>query len=757
MEYCPYCMRPASGTVCKSCGKPLAWTPWEGQLPAGTVLDGSGLHRYLTGAAIGQGGFGITYIAVEPDSGRRVAVKECFPVQCVARGRDGVSVEAKPGMTEQLQGALNSFLDEARLLAKQNELKSVVQVLDFFSTNGTAYLVMEYLDGVTLHDKVMREGKLPAQKLLGMLEPLMADIGRLHASGIIHRDISPDNIMWMPDDSLKLLDFGCARSMEDGKSMSVQLKHGFAPVEQYQTRGQGPWTDIYSLCATLYYCITGVMPTQAVERLEGEMLKPPTQLGAELTEKQEAALLWGLEVQPTKRPQYIELLSQQLYADYKPHREDKIKKHKSPPKLPMKYVGIASAALVLIIALIAIIAGGGDDTVPAWAPDSGGTLLTQAPEETSEPTVEPTPTPEPVAGEYESFEYLSYGDSIAISGYSGVAESALSIPEEIDGTPVTAVGDEAFRGQSYLGTIIIPDTVESIGELAFAGCTSMTMVFAGSDMDIGGGAFEGCDELRVLFKTTDFETDLSKWGFSANVREFTSGEDTGAGSLKMTYVTNDGVVYGVTTDDTAVVLDLPGGVSSIEIEDSLSDYPVVWLREDAAEGLDSSTQIYMGIDMGFPYELRNDFDWQFKDETGPGSFNFNWYMSCYLCERINEMRYKNLSSTDMAYIQPDMALLRATMERNAELMQAYGHDRPDGSEWYTVLDDFGVDYSYAQETIKKLTSVEELEGYIDDDCVELFYDFDDEFEELYTTVALSMNYPASSVSSLYMCAIGVIE
>ena len=145
---------------------------------------------------------------------------------------------------------LNSFLDEARLLAKQTELKSVVQVEDFFSTNGTAYLVMEYLDGVTLSDKMKAEGRLPAQRLLSMLRPLMEDIGKLHASGIIHRDISPDNIMWMPDNTLKLLDFGCARSMEDGKSMSVLLKHGFAPVEQYQTRGQGPWTDIYSLCAT---------------------------------------------------------------------------------------------------------------------------------------------------------------------------------------------------------------------------------------------------------------------------------------------------------------------------------------------------------------------------------------------------------------------------------------------------------------------------------------------------------------------------
>ena len=307
--YCPHCMFPTDTPYCPNCGQSTSWQPGEGQLHAGTVLNGSGLHRYMTGAAIGQGGFGITYIAVDMDSGERVAVKECFPTQCAQRGVNGVAVEARSGFEQTLQGALESFLDEARLLARQGALASIVQVRDFFRANGTAYLVMEYLDGVTLKNMMCTGGVIPAQELLRRLRPLIGDLGRLHASGVIHRDISPDNLMWMPSGGIKLLDFGCARSMENGKSMSVQLKHGFAPVEQYQTRGQGPWTDIYALCATIYYCTTGRLPTPAVERLEGGELTAPTALGSDLTPRQEAALLWGMEVQPARRPQAMEDLA----------------------------------------------------------------------------------------------------------------------------------------------------------------------------------------------------------------------------------------------------------------------------------------------------------------------------------------------------------------------------------------------------------------------------------------------------------------
>lgn len=745
MDYCPHCMYPASGPVCKRCGKSTSWTPGEQQLPAGTMLDGSGLHRYLTGAAIGQGGFGITYIAVEPDSGKRVAVKECFPVQCASRAAGGVRVEPKPGMAAQLQGALNSFLDEARLLAKQTELKSVVQVEDFFSTNGTAYLVMEYLDGVTLSDKMKAEGRLPAQKLLSMLRPLMEDIGKLHASGIIHRDISPDNIMWMPDDTLKLLDFGCARSMEDGKSMSVLLKHGFAPVEQYQTRGQGPWTDIYSLCATIYYCITGTLPTSAVERLEGDALVPPTALGAELTAKEETALLWGLAVQPTRRPQNIELLIGQL-CPVPPKKPVKRKKRKKPEdsgkakagKVPAKrIIGLAAAALVLIIALVLIF---GEDEEPSYgspAYEPGGYIAAA----TASPTAKPTPTFTPVDGVSDGFEYTSYGDYIVVTGFEGAAEDILTVPEEIDGVPVTTIADEAFKSQTAMSSVIIPASVEEVGSQAFAGCSSLRMVFARRDMEIGSGAFDGCDELRALFKTSDFDTDLADWGFPTNVVAFASGQDTGVGGLIIIYVTDDGVVYGVTDEECAVVLDIPAGLGTVTLSDNVGDFPVVWMYDEALEHADSDVEVYLADGMGFPYEIRNDANWSFKDSCGPDSFCFSWYLSCYLAEETNERRPSGAEQ-----IVPVREYVEAATLRAEEIYSTYQNERPDGRKFSTVFEEFDIDVRYTAQWIDHF-SVDELEDELLD-CAMSLVDKSESYGVYYVNMGAATYYDGDEV---YLC------
>lgn len=313
MQYCPYCMQPASeDPLCSNCGKPIAYTPKEHQLSPGKILETGKENAYLLGAALGQGGFGITYIALEKSVNRRVAVKEYFPVQCCQRVENG-QVIPKPGMDSVFEGGRKSFLEEARMLSRQKNISSVVEVMDYFEKNGTAYLVMEFLNGTTLQQKIMREGVMPPEKLMDKLPKLLADMEELHRSGIIHRDISPDNVMWMPDDTLKLLDFGCARSMEDGKSMTVQLKHGFAPVEQYMTRGQGPWTDVYALSATVYYCLTGKVPPMAPERLENDTIQYPSALGTQMNAEQESTLMWGLTVQPKARPVSMEVFRIRMF------------------------------------------------------------------------------------------------------------------------------------------------------------------------------------------------------------------------------------------------------------------------------------------------------------------------------------------------------------------------------------------------------------------------------------------------------------
>ena len=315
MEYCPHCMHPVQGNKCTLCGGDVTWQGAPPQLPVGTMLSSESTgHTYQVGAARGQGGFGITYIGLDIQNRKRVAIKEYFPVRCSKR-TDGITASPQEGLESAYAGGMSSFLKEAQMLSALEPAPSIVRVFDFFEANNTAYLVMEFIDGEPLYKKVRREGKISAKELLPKLPALIRDLAQIHKEGVIHRDISPDNLIWMEDGTLKLLDFGCARFMEDGKSMTVLLKHGFAPIEQYQTKGQGPWTDVYALSATIYYCLTGVIPPSAVERLDNDEIKTMTSQGVSVTSKDEEAILWGMTVQPKFRPANMEAFAERLFPE----------------------------------------------------------------------------------------------------------------------------------------------------------------------------------------------------------------------------------------------------------------------------------------------------------------------------------------------------------------------------------------------------------------------------------------------------------
>lgn len=317
-QYCPNCMQLTDGDRCSFCGGDVYVKAEPTQLPVGRILE-SGINRYQLGAALGQGGFGITYIAMDLRSHQRVAIKEYFPVRCARRGDDGIYVIPKPGLEDIFQGGRSSFLKEARMLASLEKMPSIVEIYNYFETNGTAYLVMEYLNGKTLKKMVASRGCIALEEFLPKLPPLIDSLAKIHEQNVIHRDISPDNIMWMQDGSLKLLDFGCARSMEDGRALTVMYKPGFAPVEQYLSKGQGTWTDVYALCATIYYCLMGKMPQPSVDRLDNDRLIQPSALGVPMPAELESALMWGLTVQPKERPVNMEAFAYRFrVAEYYP-------------------------------------------------------------------------------------------------------------------------------------------------------------------------------------------------------------------------------------------------------------------------------------------------------------------------------------------------------------------------------------------------------------------------------------------------------
>ena len=313
---CPYCMHHLKEDgSCPCCGRNAAgYRPASHHLPPGSILQG----RYVVGRLLGEGGFGITYLGMDANLERRVAVKEYFPTCLVSRETTlSLSVTC---YTQNYQNAYDKgrsqFLKEARTMARLENIPEIVQVLDHFQDNNTAYIVMEFLEGETLKDRTARLGRIPSGELLELLRPVMRAMEAMHQAGIIHRDISPDNLMCLPNGKVKLMDFGCAKEIQGQPTQTVTLKHGFAPREQYVGRGQGAWSDVYALCATIYYCLTGKVPPRSVERQDGDQdaLTPPTQLGAELTEQQERALVKGLAVRAQNRWQSMAQLYGALYG-----------------------------------------------------------------------------------------------------------------------------------------------------------------------------------------------------------------------------------------------------------------------------------------------------------------------------------------------------------------------------------------------------------------------------------------------------------
>lgn len=312
---CPYCMAPAlEGEPCPSCGR----NHWEyvsqpHHIPAGRVL----IDRYRIGAVLGEGGFGITYLANDLQQGIRVAIKEYFPRDKARRSSiDSLLIagHSGPGEAHFQEGRLK-FLEEARLLKKLSDVPQIINVRDSFEMNNTAYIVTEYVEGITLTQWVRsRGGKVPAPEVLELMEGVFDGLSRIHGLGLIHRDISPDNMM-LENGKIRLLDFGIAREVgRRTETLTMTLRHGYAPVEQYQPMGQGTWTDVYGLSATIYFCITGVKPPHALERICEDTLVLPHHLDAELTHKQEQVLLYGLGVRPRRRFQTVEAMKKELYS-----------------------------------------------------------------------------------------------------------------------------------------------------------------------------------------------------------------------------------------------------------------------------------------------------------------------------------------------------------------------------------------------------------------------------------------------------------
>nr|VFK15358.1 MAG: Serine/threonine protein kinase [Candidatus Kentron sp. LPFa] len=310
-NHCPACFREnananANANACGYCG----WKKGKASdsplyLPLGTSLGDS----YVIGRVLGHGGLGVTYLAWDNQLDTRIAIKEFLPDSIAGRNVASSEITIHTEHEQTFHHALDRFRLEARILARFQQHPGIVSVYRYLSANATGYIVMEFVAGRTLREYLeTRGGSIPWQEAFALLGPVIDTLRQVHQAGLLHRDISPENIYLTHDDKIKLLDFGAAREVTGERSvtLSVVLKAGYAPEEQYRKKAkQDPWTDIYALCATLYRAITGQPPPTALDRLHENELYSPSALGINIPKRQEAVLMKGLAIHMEERWQSI--------------------------------------------------------------------------------------------------------------------------------------------------------------------------------------------------------------------------------------------------------------------------------------------------------------------------------------------------------------------------------------------------------------------------------------------------------------------
>jgi peptidoglycan hydrolase-like protein with peptidoglycan-binding domain len=272
-----------------------------------TLRPSQSIGRYRIISVLGQGGFGITYRALDSELGREVAIKEYLPAALAVRQGGMTVLPRSKSAADDFAWGRERFVAEGRTLAALHRASGIVRVHDFLEENGTAYLVMELLAGETLHERVARRGTLDAQEIDRILGPLLDGLAQVHAAGFLHRDIKPSNILLDDEGSPTLIDFGAARAAVAGRSQALTavFTPGYASVEQFTSAPQGPWTDIYGLAATLHHAITGKAPPNSVDRMLDDAYAPLAGSNRPYPPGLLAGIDAGLAVRAAERPQSI--------------------------------------------------------------------------------------------------------------------------------------------------------------------------------------------------------------------------------------------------------------------------------------------------------------------------------------------------------------------------------------------------------------------------------------------------------------------
>lgn len=394
-ERCVGCMKPLTAEGrCAYCGlQQDKYRPIPRCLRPGMCLR----DRYILGRVLGEGSFGISYIAWDCLLDTVVAIKEYFPASLVSRhiseeDEDTNVYIYEKRESQKYQESLKKYLGEAKSLSAYYDLDGIVSVRDFFYANNTAYIVMGYVDGISVKEYVEKNGPIEGEKFVRMLEPVIQSLAKVHQTGVLHRDISPDNILLTRDEKLVLIDFGAARkeNINMTRSMTVVFKRGFSPEEQYRTRGQqGAWTDVYALCATAYYALTGKAPDESIQRVLEDDMPPLTEMtDVDLPMQQKRAFMKGMTVDFHHRYQTMDELYQGLYQQGR----DK------------KRLGAWLAGATAVVCCVALLGTGAAYGLHKHSQAKKDAIQTEAPQQTALAEVTTTP----YAADLQEYQMISF-------------------------------------------------------------------------------------------------------------------------------------------------------------------------------------------------------------------------------------------------------------------------------------------------------------------------------------------------------------